>query len=58
MFCVYHPEEFGNPIEAFFLGVMVCVGNILCELTNVLNTMNQKDVKNVITRYVAFKMLI
>lgn len=57
-YVIYHSEEFEHPKSAFFLGFLVTCVNILCELTNLFNSLSQKTVTNVISKFVAFKILI
>ena len=57
-YVIYHSEEFDHPYSAFLLGVMVVCVNIFCEITNLLYSLTQKDVTGVISKFVAFKILI
>lgn len=57
-FSIYHSEEFKNPVVAFFLGFSVSAINIVCQYTNTYQTMIQDDIMHVITKFVAFKLLI
>jgi hypothetical protein len=60
-YVVFHSEEFNNPVEVFFLAFMVVNASILCEITNALNSMDKnsvKSVKDVIAKFVGFKILI
>lgn len=57
-YVIYHSEEFDHPISAFLLGVMVVFVNIFCEMTNLLYSLTQSSVTGVISKFVAFKILI
>ena len=58
MFVVFHMEEFDNPSGAFILGVLLVLVNILGAVTNMLVALSKKSVEDVITKFVAFKLLI
>ena len=51
-------DEFKNPGVAFFLGFMVTCTNLVGQYTNTYQTMIQDDIIHVITKFVAFKLLI
>lgn len=57
-YVVYHGEEFDHPRSAFILGVLVTVVNIFAEVTNILNSLQQKTVTGILSKFVAFKILI
>lgn len=57
-YVIYHSEEFDHPWSAFLLGVFVVFVNIFCELTNLFNSLSQTTVTDVISKFVAFKILI
>lgn len=57
-FVVFHHEEFSNPVETFMLGIFIIIGNILCEITNAAETLSQRSVIELISKFVAFKLLI
>lgn len=57
-YVIYHSEEFDHPRSAFLLGVMVTLVNIFCEMTNLLYSLTQSSVTGVISKFVAFKILI
>lgn len=57
-FVMYHWEEFKNPGMAFMLGILLVMSNMLCEVTNILQSLSQKDVESVISKFVTFKLLI
>ena len=41
-YVIYHSEEFDNPHSAFFLGALVVVVSLLCELTNLYSSLGEK----------------
>lgn len=57
-YVVYHHGEFEHPRSAFLLGFLVTNVNILCEMTNLFYCLSQDTVTNVISKFVAFKILI
>lgn len=57
-YVIYHSEEFDHPRSAFLLGVMVVIINIFCEVTNLLYSLTNKNVTGIISKFVAFKILI
>ena len=57
-FAVYHSEEFTNPVEVFVLGVLISLSNVLCEVTNAIETTSQDSVTSIVSKFVAFKILI
>ena len=57
-FVVYHSEEFGSPIAAFILGLLLMCVNLLNAITNMLEALNQDSVVKIISKFVAFKLLI
>lgn len=57
-FVVYHSDEFNNPIMAYSLGMFLIIGNVICAVTNVAQSLKQTNVINVISKFVAFKLLI
>lgn len=57
-YVIYHSEEFDHPRSAFLLGVLVVCVNILCETTNLFWSLSQTNVTGVISKFVAFKILI
>ena len=57
-YVIYHSEEFEHPRSAFLLGFLVINVNILCEMTNLFYCLSQKRVTDVISKFVAFKILI
>lgn len=57
-FVVFHSEEFQSPVACFTFGVLVFFANIQCEITNAIATLSQKTVSGVISKFVAFKMMI
>lgn len=38
MFVIFHKDEFDNPYGAFILGILLLLVNILCALTNMLQS--------------------
>ena len=57
-YVIYHGEEFDHPRSAFLLGVLVTIVNIMAEMTNIFNSLSQSSVTNVLSKFVAFKILI
>jgi len=57
-FVCFHPFEFEEPGWAFFFGSLVMWTNILCEFVNIINALHQHTLTEVITRFIAFKVLI
>lgn len=57
-YVIYHSEEFDHPNSAFMLGVLVVLVNIFCEVTNLFYSLSQTTVTSVISKFVAFKILI
>ena len=57
-FVTFHSEEFSNPVEAFTLGFLVVCSNVLCEVTNCLNSLSQTTIDKVVAQFVGFKILI
>ena len=55
---MYHANEFKNPGIAFSLGFLVTCTNLVSQYTNTYQTMVQDDIIKVITKFVAFKLLI
>ena len=58
MYVTYHSDNFESPSVAFFLGVMTIFANAFASTTNLLMALSQKNVINVITKFVGFKILI
>ena len=57
-YVVYHPDEFSDPIPAFILGVLVSISTVLCEVTNLASTLQQKSVIKIVSKFVSFKLLV
>ena len=57
-FVVYHSEEFENPLAAFSLGLLVIFGNVLCAVTNGLKSLSYTKMDEIVSKFVAFKILI
>ena len=57
-FVCFHPFEFDEPGWAFFFGTCVMWTNVNCEFVNILNALHQSNLTDVITRFIAFKVLI
>lgn len=57
-YVIYHSEEFDHPHSAFMLGLLVVLVNMFCEVTNLFNSLSQSTVTGVISKFVAFKILI
>lgn len=57
-FTVFHSDQLSHPTAAFMLGFIVIVVNILCEVTNTLYSLSKNTVSDVISKFVAFKILI
>ena len=57
-FVTFHSEEFTNPIEVFLLGVLIMLSNVLCEFTNAYSSLSYTSIVQIISKYVAFKLLI
>ena len=57
-YVIYHSEEFDHPISAFLLGVLVIVVSTLCELTNLFKSLSQTKITDVISKFVAFRILV
>lgn len=57
-FVCFHPSEFDEPGWAFLLGVAVMWTTVNCELVNIVNALHQETLSEVITRFIAFKVLI
>ena len=58
MFVIFHYDEFDNPTGAFILGVLLVLVNILGAVTNMLIALSKETVEDVISKFVAFKLLI
>lgn len=58
MYVTYHSDNFESPSVAFFLGFMTIFANAFASTTNLLMALSQKNVINVITKFVGFKILI
>jgi hypothetical protein len=54
----FHSSEFEEPGWAFFFGATVIWTNVNCEFVNILNALHQTTLTDVITRFIAFKVLI
>ena len=57
-FVIFHSEEFKHPGYAFFLGALISMTNIFVEITNILYSLQQKRIEDVIGKFVSFKVLI
>lgn len=57
-YVVFHSDQFSHPYSAFALGILVVIVNCLCEVTNTFYALSRKDVADVISKFVAFKILI
>lgn len=57
-FVVYHSEEFGSPVAAFMMGLLLMCVNLLCAVTNMLESLKLDSVVKIISKFVAFKLLI
>ena len=57
-FLIYHSEETNHPVAAFTLAVLVIFVNVLCEITNICYMLSLDKVEDVLTNFVAFKVLI
>ena len=57
-YTVFHYDQLTHPIAAFMLGIFVIFVNVLCEVTNVMYLLTQNSVSDVISKFVAFKVLI
>ena len=57
-FVIFHSEEFEDPAWAFLLGIIVMYTNVQCELINIINALHQKKLTDVITKFIAFKVLV
>lgn len=56
-FLVYHSEECNHPVSAFFLGVLVILVNVLCEITNICSVLSLSEVEAVLASFVGFSAL-
>jgi hypothetical protein len=52
------PDEFNQPVAAFFMGFCQCVGIWLTELCNVLKSLDQKNPQDVIVRFVGLALIL
>jgi len=57
-YSLFHSEEFENPKWAFCLGIYIVLVNMACGMTNTLQTLTRTTIEDVISKYVAFKLLI
>ena len=55
---VFKSEDYSNPVEMFILGSCIMLTNVLCEVTNALSSLDQKTIVGVISKFVAFKVLM
>ena len=57
-YTVFHHDQLTHPVAAFTLGILVISVNCLCEITNTIFLLTQSSVEDVISKFVAFKVLI
>lgn len=57
-YTVFHHDQLTHPTAAFMLGLLVILVNGLCEITNTLYLLTQDTVAEVISKFVAFRVLI
>ena len=57
-FALFHSEEFTHPKAAFVLGLLITIINLSCEIANLLTTLSQTTPSDVLSKFVAFKILI
>ena len=57
-FVVFHSEEFEDALWAFLLGVLVTTSTVLVEFVNIINALHENTLTEVMTKFIAFKILI
>lgn len=57
-YALCYPDEFTHPVTVFFLGLVQMSAVWLCEVCNLLKSMDQKKPENVIVRFVGFGLIL
>ena len=57
-YVVYHSDEFKKPGEVFLLGLLIVFSNLLCEVTNNMNTFSHNSVVTIVANFVGFYIMI
>lgn len=57
-FVVFHSEEFQNPLQAFFLGTLICILMVVIETTSLLFQIGRYTVVDIISKFVQFKIMV
>jgi hypothetical protein len=57
-YALCNPEEFNQPIAAFFLGFMQSIAIFLVEVCNLLKSADQKKPQDVIAKFVGFGLIL
>jgi putative Mn2+ efflux pump MntP len=53
-----HEMKMTHPEAGFFLGIMTCMVNFACQFSNMIGALSAKTVPKVLSKFIAFKLLI